>query len=41
MLLLAHIDVVEAKKEDWSDGVDPFKLTEKGWLLLRPRHAGR
>jgi acetylornithine deacetylase/succinyl-diaminopimelate desuccinylase-like protein len=29
MLLLAHIDVVEAKKEDWSDGLDPFKLTEK------------
>jgi acetylornithine deacetylase/succinyl-diaminopimelate desuccinylase-like protein len=27
MLLLAHIDVVEAKREDWS--VDPFKLTEK------------
>ena len=29
MLLLAHIDVVEAKREDWSDGLDPFKLTEK------------
>ena len=29
MLLLAHIDVVEALKEDWSDGLDPFKLTEK------------
>ena len=29
MLLLAHIDVVEAKKEDWSDGLDPFKLTER------------
>jgi acetylornithine deacetylase/succinyl-diaminopimelate desuccinylase-like protein len=27
MLLLAHLDVVEAKPEDWS--VDPFKLTEK------------
>ena len=27
MLLLAHIDVVEAKPEDWS--VDPFKLIEK------------
>src|SRR6202165_928153 len=27
ILLLAHIDVVEAKPEDWS--VDPFKLTEK------------
>ena len=29
MLLVAHIDVVEARKEDWSDGLDPFKLTEK------------
>jgi len=27
MLLLAHLDVVEAKREDWS--IDPFKLTEK------------
>ena len=27
MLLLAHLDVVEAKREDWS--VDPFKLIEK------------
>ncbi|MBC7932972.1 MAG: M20/M25/M40 family metallo-hydrolase [Rubrivivax sp.] len=27
--LLAHIDVVEALKEDWSDGLDPFKLTER------------
>jgi acetylornithine deacetylase/succinyl-diaminopimelate desuccinylase-like protein len=29
VLLLAHIDVVDARKEDWSDGLDPFKLTEK------------
>jgi acetylornithine deacetylase/succinyl-diaminopimelate desuccinylase-like protein len=29
LLLLAHIDVVEAKKEDWSEGLDPFKLTER------------
>jgi acetylornithine deacetylase/succinyl-diaminopimelate desuccinylase-like protein len=29
ILLLAHIDVVEAKKEDWSSGLDPFTLTEK------------
>lgn len=28
MLLLAHIDVVEAKREDWQR--DPFKLTEEG-----------
>src|SRR5262249_49234395 len=27
ILLLAHLDVVEAKAEDWS--VDPFKLIEK------------
>ena len=27
ILLLAHIDVVEAKREDWS--MDPFKLVEK------------
>lgn len=27
LLLLAHIDVVEAKREDWS--MDPFVLTEK------------
>jgi acetylornithine deacetylase/succinyl-diaminopimelate desuccinylase-like protein len=29
ILLLAHIDVVEARKEDWSDGLDPFKFTER------------
>ena len=27
ILLLAHIDVVEAKREDWS--MDPFQLTER------------
>jgi acetylornithine deacetylase/succinyl-diaminopimelate desuccinylase-like protein len=27
ILLLAHIDVVDAKREDWS--VDPFKFTER------------
>src|SRR4029453_3087760 len=27
MILLAHLDVVEAKREDWS--MDPFVLTEK------------
>jgi acetylornithine deacetylase/succinyl-diaminopimelate desuccinylase-like protein len=27
MILLAHLDVVEAKREDWS--IDPFVLTEK------------
>src|SRR5215467_12985655 len=35
LLLLAHLDVVEANREDWS--VDPFKLLE----LLRSRHGGR
>jgi acetylornithine deacetylase/succinyl-diaminopimelate desuccinylase-like protein len=34
MLLLAHIDVVEAKREDWER--DPFKLIEeKGWFYAR------
>lgn len=29
ILLLAHLDVVEARKEDWSENLDPFKLTER------------
>jgi len=29
ILLLAHLDVVEAKKEDWSPGLDPFTFLEK------------
>jgi acetylornithine deacetylase/succinyl-diaminopimelate desuccinylase-like protein len=29
ILLLAHTDVVEAKREDWSPEFDPFKFTEK------------
>jgi len=34
LLLLAHIDVVEAKREDWAR--DPFKLVEEdGWLYAR------
>jgi acetylornithine deacetylase/succinyl-diaminopimelate desuccinylase-like protein len=34
ILLLAHLDVVEARREDWS--VDPFKLTEKdGYFYAR------
>jgi acetylornithine deacetylase/succinyl-diaminopimelate desuccinylase-like protein len=28
LLLLAHLDVVEARKEDWSQEYDPFHLTE-------------
>jgi acetylornithine deacetylase/succinyl-diaminopimelate desuccinylase-like protein len=34
ILFLGHLDVVEAKAEDWS--VDPFKLTEQdGWFYGR------
>ena len=34
ILLLAHLDVVEAKREDWS--VDPFTLLEKdGYYYAR------
>jgi len=34
LLLLAHIDVVEAKREDWVR--DPFKLAEEdGWFYAR------
>ena len=34
VLVLGHLDVVEANAEDWS--VDPFKLTEKdGWFYGR------
>jgi acetylornithine deacetylase/succinyl-diaminopimelate desuccinylase-like protein len=34
MLLLAHIDVVEAKRQDWQR--DPFKLVEEnGWFYAR------
>jgi acetylornithine deacetylase/succinyl-diaminopimelate desuccinylase-like protein len=34
LLLLAHIDVVEAKREDWAR--DPFKLVEEnGWFYAR------
>ncbi|MGH8175664.1 MAG: M20/M25/M40 family metallo-hydrolase [Steroidobacter sp.] len=29
ILLLAHLDVVEASKEDWSPDLHPFKLTER------------
>ncbi len=34
VLFLGHLDVVEAKREDWS--TDPFQLTEKdGWYYGR------
>ena len=29
LLLLAHLDVVEALKADWSDDLDPFVFTER------------
>lgn len=29
ILLVAHLDVVEANKEDWSPELDPFKLIER------------
>ncbi len=29
VLLLAHLDVVEANKEDWSADLDPFKFVER------------
>jgi acetylornithine deacetylase/succinyl-diaminopimelate desuccinylase-like protein len=36
MLLLAHIDVVDALRESWSEGLDPWVLTERdGWLYGR------
>lgn len=34
ILMIAHLDVVDARKEDWS--TDPYKLVEKdGWLYGR------
>jgi acetylornithine deacetylase/succinyl-diaminopimelate desuccinylase-like protein len=29
LMLLAHLDVVQALKSDWSPDIDPFKLTER------------
>ena len=29
ILLIAHLDVVDAPKEGWSAGLDPFRLTER------------
>src|SRR5262249_32102127 len=29
MMLLAHLDVVQALKTDWSSDIDPFKFTER------------
>jgi len=33
VLFLAHLDVVEARREDWSEGLDPFRLTERDGFL--------
>lgn len=36
LLLLAHLDVVQALRSDWSPELDPFKLTERdGWFYGR------
>ena len=36
ILLLAHIDVVAARADDWSEGLDPFVFTERnGWFYGR------
>ncbi|MDQ8165080.1 MAG: M20/M25/M40 family metallo-hydrolase [Gemmatimonadota bacterium] len=36
VLLLAHLDVVEALKADWSPDLDPFKFTERdGYFYAR------
>lgn len=29
VMWICHMDVVDAKKEDWTPGLDPFKFTEK------------
>jgi acetylornithine deacetylase/succinyl-diaminopimelate desuccinylase-like protein len=29
ILMIAHLDVVEARAEDWSSDIPPFKLTER------------
>jgi len=29
ILIIGHLDVVEARQEDWSPGLDPFRFTER------------
>ena len=36
LVLLAHLDVVEALKADWSAGMDPFKFLEKDGYFYGP-----
>ena len=38
VLLIGHLDVVEARRDDWT--TDPFQFVEKDGYLLRPRHPG-
>ena len=38
VLFIGHLDVVEARREDWSS--DPFIFLRKGWLFLRTRQRG-
>jgi acetylornithine deacetylase/succinyl-diaminopimelate desuccinylase-like protein len=33
ILLIAHLDVVDAPREGWSPGLDPFQLTERDGFL--------
>ena len=39
VLIICHLDVVEARKEDWT--TDPYQFIERGRLLLRAWHTGR
>ena len=39
ILILAHMDVVEAKRADWKE--DPFAVHREGRLFLRPRDERR
>ena len=44
ILLIAHLDVVDAPREGWSAGLDPFRLTERdgffyGRGVLDNKHA--
>ena len=39
ILIMAHMDVVEAKRADWT--LDPFDVRREGRLFLRPRDERR
>ena len=36
VLFIGHLDVVEARREDWT--TDPFQLRREGWIFLRARY---